>query len=70
MSNETVMKSVAVPVVASVTVPINHGKKPEKFNGTKGVFVLGENDFRKSFSPKPVCLAITENEIFQKITSC
>ena len=31
---------------------------------------MGEYDFRKSFSPKPVCLAITENEIFRKITSC
>ena len=36
----------------------------------KGAFVLGENDFRKSFSPKPACLAATENEIFQKFISC
>ena len=36
----------------------------------KGAFVLGKNDFRKSFSPKPACLAATENEIFQKFTSC
>ena len=36
----------------------------------KGAFVLGKNDFRKSFSPKPACLATTENEIFQKFTSC
>ena len=36
----------------------------------KGTFVLGKNDFRKSFSPKPACLAATENEIFQKFTSC
>ena len=36
----------------------------------KGAFVLGKNDFRKSFSPKPVCLAATENETFQKFTSC
>ena len=31
MSNETV----PVPVVAPVTVPVNHGEKPEKFNGTE-----------------------------------
>ena len=37
---------------------------------SKGAFVLGENDFRKSFSPKPACLAATENEIFRKIISC
>ena len=37
---------------------------------SKAVFVLGENHFRKSFSPKPACLAATENEIFQKFTSC
>ena len=35
-----------------------------------GAFVLGENDFRKSFSPKPACLAATKNEIFRKIISC
>ena len=35
----------------------------------KAVFVLGENHFRKSFSPKPACLAITENDIFWKMTS-
>ena len=29
MSNET------VPVAATVTVPVNHGEKPEKFNGTE-----------------------------------
>ena len=26
------------------------------------VSVLGENHFRKSFSPKPACLAVTEND--------
>ena len=31
---------------------------------------MGENDFRKSFSPKPACLAAMENEIFRKFTSC
>ena len=36
----------------------------------KGAFVLGENDFRKSFSLKPACLAATKNEIFRKFTSC
>ena len=36
---------------------------------SKGAFVLGENDFSKSFSPKPACLAATENEIFRKIIS-
>ena len=36
---------------------------------TKGAFVLDENDFRKSFSPKPACLAVTENDIFRKMTS-
>ena len=35
----------------------------------KGVFELGENCFRKSFSIKPECLAVTENIIFQKMTS-
>ena len=35
----------------------------------KGAFVLGENDFRKSFSPKSACLAVTENDIFRKMTS-
>ena len=30
---------------------------------------MGENDFRKSFSPKPACLAAMENEIFRKFTS-
>ena len=35
----------------------------------KGAFVLGENDFRKSFSPKFACLAVTENDIFRKMTS-
>ena len=35
----------------------------------KGAFVLGENDFKKSFSPFSVCLAVTENDIFQKMTS-
>ena len=28
----------------------------------KGAFVLGENDFRKSFSPFSACLAVTEND--------
>ena len=36
----------------------------------KGAFVLGGNDFRKSFFPKPACLAATENFIFRKFTSC
>ena len=36
----------------------------------KGAFVLGENDFRKSFSPKPRCLAATVNFIFRKMASC
>ena len=36
---------------------------------TKGAFVLGENDFRKSFSPKPRRLAATINFIFRKIAS-
>ena len=31
MSNETV----PVPVVTAVTIPDNHGEKPEKFNGTE-----------------------------------
>ena len=35
----------------------------------KGAFVLGENDFRKSFSPFSACLAVTENIIFWKMTS-
>ena len=35
----------------------------------RGVFVLGENDFRKSISLKSACLAVTENDIFQKMTS-
>ena len=35
-----------------------------------GAFVLGENDFRKSFSHKPACLTATENEIFRKFISC
>ena len=35
----------------------------------EGAFVLGENDFRKSFSPFSACLAVTENIIFQKMTS-
>ena len=34
-----------------------------------GAFVLGENDFRKSFSPKSTCLAAMENEIFWKFIS-
>ena len=36
---------------------------------TKGAFVLGENDFRKSFSPFSACLAVKENIIFRKMTS-
>ena len=36
----------------------------------KGAFVLGENEFRKSFSPKPRCLAATVNFIFRKMASC
>ena len=36
----------------------------------KGAFVLGENDFKKSFSPKPACLVATENKIFRKSSSC
>ena len=38
-------------------------------NRFKGAFVLGENDFKKSFSPKPACLATTKNDIFRKIIS-
>ena len=46
-------------------------RSPNLINmGCKGAFVLGENYFRKSFSPKPACLAATENEIFRKFTSC
>ena len=30
---------------------------------------MGENDFRKSFSPFSTCLAVTENIIFRKMTS-
>ena len=37
---------------------------------TKGAFVLGENDFRKSFSPFSACLVATENTIFRKLYSC
>ena len=33
MSNEIVVNPAAVPVVAPITVPINHGEKPEKING-------------------------------------
>ena len=33
------------------------------------MFELAENRFRKSFSVKPTCLAVTENDIFQKMTS-
>ena len=36
----------------------------------KGAFVLGENDFRKSFSPFSACLVATENTIFRKLYSC
>ena len=36
----------------------------------KGAFVLGENDFKKSFSPKPRCLVATVNFIFRKMASC
>ena len=39
------------------------------FKATKGAFVLGENDFRKSFSPFSACLAVTEDDIFRKMTS-
>ena len=34
-----------------------------------GAFVLGENDFLKSFSSFSACLAVTENIIFRKMTS-
>ena len=30
---------------------------------------MGENDFRKSFSPFSACLAVAENIIFRKMTS-
>ena len=33
------------------------------------MFELGENRFQKSFSVKPTCLAVTENDIFRKMTS-
>ena len=36
----------------------------------KAAFVLGENDFRKSFSPFSACLVATENTIFWKLHSC
>ena len=36
---------------------------------TKAVFELGEIRFQKSFSIKPTCLAVTENDIFRKMTS-
>ena len=36
----------------------------------KGAFDLGENDFRKSFSPFSACLVATENTIFWKLYSC
>ena len=45
-------------------------KSLDKALKTKGAFVLGENDFRKSFSPKPACLVATENKIFRKSSSC
>ncbi|GMY37975.1 Retrovirus-related Pol polyprotein from transposon TNT 1-94 [Fagus crenata] len=35
MSTETVQNIVVAPVTTPVTVPINHGEKPEKFNGTE-----------------------------------
>ena len=35
----------------------------------KAAFVLGENDFRKSFSPFSACLVATENTIFRKLHS-
>ena len=35
----------------------------------QGAFVLGENDFRKSFSPFSACLVATENTIFRKLYS-
>ena len=37
---------------------------------TEAAFVLGENDFRKSFSPFSTCLVATENTIFRKLHSC
>ena len=40
------------------------------WEGNLGCVVLEENDFRKSFSPKPACLVATKNEIFRKIISC
>ncbi|GMY20652.1 Retrovirus-related Pol polyprotein from transposon TNT 1-94, partial [Fagus crenata] len=35
MSTETVQNIVVAPVTTPVIVPINHGEKPEKFNGTE-----------------------------------
>jgi hypothetical protein len=35
MPTETVQNIVVVPVTTPVTVPINHGEKPEKFDETK-----------------------------------
>ena len=40
------------------------------YEETKAPFVLGENDFRKSFSPFSACLVATENTIFRKLYSC
>ena len=35
MSTETVQNIVVAPVATPITVPINHGEKPEKFNKTE-----------------------------------
>ena len=35
MLNETIVNPVMVLVAAPITVPINHGEKLEKFNGTE-----------------------------------
>ena len=45
-------------------------KPDQNWYKLKGAFVLGENDFRKSFSPKPRRLAATVNFIFWKMASC
>ena len=39
-----------------------HGDWGGKKDAYLAVSVLGENHFRKSFSPKPACLAVTEND--------
>ena len=42
----------------------------EFLRASKAAFVLGENDFRKSFSPFSASLVAMENTIFRKLHSC